>query len=226
MICMITQAQRIKVLDSVRSSLRKRLSIPCRSQGWFLFQQVFFWGATGLGADNGREIEVYYSATIMKYFRRSKRTPSLSCGTKELSVTPETEKFSLWWGPATHSGYAFVQEQADQRNSSSPLETAYLDSRKHLKAAPYSVLVYENELERGTFSSSEKEIAVKIVKILSILSSLSSKIEIAEYLHGISKVREPSSLNSNAGQSQNFNMMCHIVCWGRQGLCRKISYTA
>ncbi|MBI5634974.1 MAG: TIR domain-containing protein [Nitrospirae bacterium] len=91
----------------------------------------------------------------------------------------------------------YRNKQISENSSSSFRDSISVTSREHLKAAALiRLLFYENELERGHYSAAvKKEITAKIVKILSLLSSpVFEKIEIAEYLHGISKDRKSDRL--------------------------------
>lgn len=192
-----TGSRESKYWIGLEGALKKRLSIPMQIAGLIPFSaNIFFEELQDWEQDNSRNIEVYYSADDYEIFQD---------GLKELYHYFEEQKNSLSHLKLKSFPYdedqqriqdmLMVRNKQISENSSAPFrDSISVTSRKHLKAAALiRMLFYENELERGHYSAVvKKEITDKIIKILSLLSSpVFEKIEIAEYLHGISKEREP-----------------------------------
>lgn len=181
----------------MEGALKKRLSIPMQIAGLIPFSaSIFFDEQQDWEQDNGHNIEVYYSADDYEIFQD---------GLRELHHYLEEQKNSLSHLKLKSFPYDEDQQRIQDmllyrnkqisENSSSPFrDSISVTSRKHLKAAAIiRLLFYKSELERGHYSAAvKKEITAKVVKILSLLlSPVFEKIEIAEYLHGMSKERKP-----------------------------------
>ena len=191
-----TGSRASKYWIGLEGALKKQLSIPMQIAGLIPFSaSIFFEELQDWEQNNGHEIKVYYSANDYEIFQD---------GLKELYYYLEEQKNDLSHLKLKSFPYdedqQWIQNMLSVRNEqvSKNGACAFRDqisvtSRKHLKAAALiRLLFYENELTRGHYATTvKKEIAAKIARILSLLSSpIFEKIEVAEYLHGISKDRK------------------------------------
>lgn len=191
-----TGSRESKYWIGLEDSLRKRLAIPMQIAGLIPFSSsIFFEELQDWEQDNGSEIEVYYSADDYEIFQD---------GLKELYHYLEEQKNAL--SHLKLRSFPFDEDQQRiqdmllyrneqiSKNGPCPFRNRIsVTSRKHLKAAALiRLLFYENEIGREHYSAAvRKELTVKVAKILSLLSSpVFEKIEIAEYLHGISRDRK------------------------------------
>ncbi len=192
-----TGSRESKSWIGLEGALKRRLSIPLQIAGLIPFSaSIFFEELQNREQDNGKEIEVFFSESDYEIFQD---------GLKELYHFLEEQKSALSHLKLKSFPYDEDQERIQEmllyrneqisKNGPCPFrDRISVTSRKHLKAATLMRLqFYENELMRGHYAATvKKEITTKIVKILSLLSSpVFEKIEVAEYLHGISKDRKP-----------------------------------
>jgi len=211
-----TGSRESKYWIGLEGSLERRLSIPMQIAGLIPFSSsIFFEDKQEWEQDNGQNIEVYFSESDYEVFQD---------GLKELYHYLEEQKNEL--SRLKLKTFPFAEEQQRiqdmllyrnkqiSENSSSPFrDSISVTSRKHLKAAALiRLLFYENELTQGHYAATvKKEIAAKIVRILSLLSSpVFEKIEVAEYLHGISKDRkidQPKVVMSDNPQKPQYDVV-------------------
>lgn len=193
-----TGSKESKYWMGLEGSLKIRLSIPMQVAGLIPFSaSIFFEERQEWEQNNSPEIEVHYSADDYEIFQD---------GLKELYHHLEEQRNSLSHLKLKSFPYDEDQQRIqdmllyrnDQISKNGPCpfrDRISVISRKHLKAAALmQFLFYENELGQERYSAAvKKEITAKIIRILSLLSSpIFEKIEIAEYLHGITKDMKPA----------------------------------